>query len=179
MPLGEIGFRNLEIQEPGNDAVQALLVKLYRHLVLSLLASRQFEAAEAIVFSNITSAEQSAELLFVSKAAQGDMAGAGLAAAGWLALYPGEKADYQRLLISARTGNQDEANRIAAGFDQKEFGNQALLDLIFACMCGAAWDLSATPEFAAALTDSGLSWPPVSPITFPLNEGVAQIRTSN
>jgi TolB-like protein len=153
--------------------------KLYRALVLSLLASRQFEAAEAIVFSNITSAEQSAEMLFVSKAAQGDSAGAGLAAAAWLALYPGEKADYQRLLISARTGNQDEANRIAAGFDQKEFGNQALLDLIFACMCGAAWDLSATPEFAAELTESGLSWPPVSPITFPLNEGVAQIRTSN
>ena len=152
--------------------------KLYLRLVHSLLASAQFEAAEVVIRTEITNAEEAAELLFISKAAQGDGAAAALAGAAWLALHPGEYVDYQSLLIAARNGNRDEANRIAAAFDQKEFGNQALIDVIYTCMCGAPWDLSATPGLSAELARAGLSWPPVSPITFPLNEGVAQIRST-
>jgi hypothetical protein len=108
--------------------------------------------------------------MFLSKAAQGDRAAATLAGEAWLAHFANENVDYQQLLISAQSGNRQEANRIAAIFDQNKFGDQGLLDLLYQCMCGAPWELSATPNFAASYKESGLGWPPVSPITFPLKD---------
>jgi len=36
------------------------------------------------------------------------------------------------------------------------------------CACGASWELSATPNYAATIKAAGLPWPPASPINFPL-----------
>jgi hypothetical protein len=44
------------------------------------------------------------------------------------------------------------------------------MQAIYACTCGAPFDLEATPVFAGLLAESGLSWPPVSPIDFPLKD---------
>jgi hypothetical protein len=68
----------------------------------------------------------------------------------------------------AWAGDRDEANRRAARVDQYSFGSPALVTMLLWCRCGAPWDLSATPHFAADIEESGLPWPPVSPIHFPL-----------
>lgn len=38
------------------------------------------------------------------------------------------------------------------------------------CLCGAPFDLDATPTLAELLVASGLSWPPRKPFDFPLKE---------
>lgn len=144
--------------------------KLSRRLIHTMLASRQFESAEAIIQNDISDTKDAARMLFTSKAAQGDGTSAKLAGEAWLALYPGENVDWQNLLISAMTGNREAANRIAARFDQNEYGNLALIEMIIECKCGAPWELSATPNFAVKFKESGLKWPPVSPISFPLKD---------
>ncbi|MFQ6004862.1 MAG: hypothetical protein ACE5OQ_05095 [Woeseia sp.] len=65
-------------------------------------------------------------------------------------------------------GDQENANRIAAKVDAHSFGVVALATTILWCNCGAPWDLSATPNFAGLIADSGFTWPPHSPIRFPL-----------
>jgi len=52
--------------------------------------------------------------------------------------------------------------------DQHAFGSVALTLLTYWCACGAPWDITATPNFAAQIEESGLPWPPASPIRFPL-----------
>ena len=58
----------------------------------------------------------------------------------------------------------------AAEIDAKIFGPQALILNVYWCMCGAPFDLEATPNFAAKLEEAGLDWPPPSPIKWPLKD---------
>lgn len=44
-----------------------------------------------------------------------------------------------------------------------------IVDLVLDVI-GAPWDLEATPNLAALITDAGLDWPPASPINFPLKD---------
>ncbi len=73
-------------------------------------------------------------------------------------------------MLEASRGNRGEANRLAAAIDARTFGHVALLQAIYDCLCGAPFDLDATPAFAAMLADSGLAWPPATPFDFPLKE---------
>ena len=68
----------------------------------------------------------------------------------------------------AWSGDRKGANETAARMDSHAFGSPALSSMLLWCLCGAPWDLSATPNFAADLKAAGLPWPPVSPIKFPL-----------
>jgi len=72
--------------------------------------------------------------------------------------------------LAATRGNRNEANRLAARLDGRPFGYIPLMQSIYSCACGVLFDLEATPVFASMLQDSGLKWPPVSPITFPLKD---------
>jgi len=38
------------------------------------------------------------------------------------------------------------------------------------CLCGAAFDLDATPNFRARLEEAGWPWPPGKPIDYPLKD---------
>ena len=73
-------------------------------------------------------------------------------------------------IIYAWMGDRDNANRMAAEIDNHNFGSQALMLNIYWCACGAPWDLEVTPNFAANIEAAGMSWPPSSPIDFPLKE---------
>jgi hypothetical protein len=64
-------------------------------------------------------------------------------------------------------GDRAEANRRAAAIDAQPAGPFALSVLTADSLQGAPFDLEATPNFKARLAESGLSWPPVSPIAFP------------
>jgi len=70
----------------------------------------------------------------------------------------------------AWTGDRESANRRAAEIDSQPFGSQSLLLTTLLCVCGAPWDIEATPGFAAKIDEAGMSWPPASPITFPLKD---------
>jgi TolB-like protein len=73
-------------------------------------------------------------------------------------------------MMHAWLGNREEANRYAAKFDAHPHGNFSLALMIAWCVCGAPWDLEATPNFAAAVGQAGFNWPPASPIEFPLKD---------
>jgi len=68
---------------------------------------------------------------------------------------------------SALFGTREEANRMAAALDQRPAAGLPLALLVGLCMCGAPFDLDATPNFKARLAESGLPWPPARVMTFP------------
>jgi len=78
--------------------------------------------------------------------------------------------DQAVLVMMAAQGNRAESNRVASVIDSRPFGYLALLNAIHLCMCGAPFELDYTPHFADMLEDSGLIWPPLSPVTYPLKE---------
>lgn len=90
-----------------------------------------------------------------------------------------EEERYFNLIYKAWLGQSEQANELAAKVDQHVFGSPALLTVTLWCACGAPFDLSATPKLAADIAESGLSWPPPSPIRFPLKDQVAEIAVSS
>ena len=72
------------------------------------------------------------------------------------------------LMYHALMGDTGEANRVAREVDQHTFGPLSLILMTYWCQCGAPFDLEAAPNFAAMLEESGLHWPPLSPIDWPL-----------
>jgi len=74
------------------------------------------------------------------------------------------------IMVAAWGGYREEANRAAAAMDQHHFGSVALSQLSQWCACGLPFDLEATPNFAAKLEQSGLPWPPVSIMEYPLKD---------
>jgi TolB-like protein len=78
--------------------------------------------------------------------------------------------DELALRLEASRGNRNEANRLAAQIDGRPFGYIPLMQTVYSCACGAPFDLEFTPVFAGMLEESGLPWPPTSPIIFPLKD---------
>jgi len=54
--------------------------------------------------------------------------------------------------------------------DEHHFGSLTLTDVAQWCACGKPFDLEATPNFAAKLKASGLSWSPPSVMDYPLKD---------
>jgi TolB-like protein len=75
-----------------------------------------------------------------------------------------------RVTANAWLGERDTANEFAGRIDARELGYMGLLMSIYFCHCGAPFDLSATPDFAARLEASGLPWPPPQPLEYPLKD---------
>ncbi|MBS0438144.1 MAG: hypothetical protein JSS33_01915, partial [Proteobacteria bacterium] len=61
---------------------------------------------------------------------------------------------------AALFGDRAQANRHAALLDARPAGGLLLAIATGYCGCGAPFDLDATPNFKARLTESGLPWPP-------------------
>jgi hypothetical protein len=36
------------------------------------------------------------------------------------------------------------------------------------CQCGSPWELESTPNFAAKIKEANVTWPPTTPLSFPL-----------
>ncbi|WP_273455189.1 hypothetical protein [Nevskia ramosa] len=70
-------------------------------------------------------------------------------------------------VAAAVLGDRAEANRRAAALDAQPAGPFLLAVLGTDCLCGAPFDLDATPNFKARLAESGLHWPPPSVIAYP------------
>ena len=65
------------------------------------------------------------------------------------------------------TGNRAEANRLAAEIDARPAGGLVLAVIAADSLCGAPFDLEATPHFKALLAESGLPWPPAPAMKSP------------
>ena len=74
------------------------------------------------------------------------------------------------MLFHAWTGKRDDANRLAARFDTHPWGPWALWQVTHWCACGHPFDLEAAPNFARAIAESELPWPPDSGRTYPLKD---------
>ena len=70
--------------------------------------------------------------------------------------------------LLAWMGRRDEANAMAAGMDALPLGHYLLAEVVSHCYCGAPFDLESTPNFKARLAESGMQWPPGSPLKLPL-----------
>jgi hypothetical protein len=79
-----------------------------------------------------------------------------------------EAGDDTELMFAALRGDREAANHYAARIDSRPFGPMKLAQFVYMCLCGAPFDLEATPAFAASLEDARLLWPPPDTITFPL-----------
>jgi len=141
---------------------------LVRSLALALATQGNAEAAEELV-RNQTLRED--DLLF-SLATLAALAGDAEASQGYQEEYLGIQGpdDESALRLEAARGNRNQANYLAAQIDAREFGHVVLMQTIYSCLCGAPFDLEATPVFAGMLADSGLDWPPPKPVPFPLKD---------
>ncbi len=71
------------------------------------------------------------------------------------------------VIEAALTGDRVTANRIAGEIDARPGGGLILAVIASDSLCGAPFDLDATPNFKARVAESGLPWPPLSPLKFP------------
>ncbi len=78
------------------------------------------------------------------------------------------------LVAAALTGNRTEANRLAAQIDTQPGGGLVLAVVTTDYLCGAPFDLEATPNFKARLAESGLPWPPAPAMKIPLRAAELQ-----
>jgi len=141
---------------------------LSRHLAMALALRGRHDDAATTANSMIRNEDELLSVLSMLAAIRGDAEAAGKHQDRLLARYGPD--DMQALVLEAARGNRAEANRLAAGIDKRPFGHVVLLQAVYDCLCGAPFDLTATPTFAALLGDSGLAWPPTKPFDFPLKE---------
>ena len=73
-------------------------------------------------------------------------------------------------MVYAWAGLRDDANRVAARYDQHPWGPWVLWQAAHWCACGHPFDLEATPNFARLIEESELPWPPGSDRVYPLKD---------
>jgi len=136
--------------------------------ILALFAAGRAEDASQAASTRLQSESDMLITKFLLAAMNGDKA----AALRWQEQYLSKYGpnDRNSLIMEATQGNRNEANRLAGLIDRRPFGYMALMQTIYFCTCGAPFDLESTPVFAAMLAESGLPWPPVKPIHFPLKD---------
>ncbi len=139
---------------------------LIRSLAIAQAMQGDFAAAKTTI-RQLTIEEDDRLFGLATVAALG---GNARAAEGYSQQYLGQfgPQDEYALRLEAMRGNRNEANRLATQMDSRPFGYITLMQSIYDCACGAPFDLEAAPVFADMLKDSGLEWPPVSPVRFPL-----------
>ncbi|MGH8760194.1 MAG: hypothetical protein ACREVW_11890, partial [Burkholderiales bacterium] len=165
----------LEVARQGEQRAPGSWLGL--QMVSALVALGDFDAADQVATATFHNDEDIAITHMMVAAARGDRETAERMLEEFLA---GPLPDhYWGLIFSAWAGNRELANSSAATIDRHVFGSPALITIALWCTCGEPWDLQVTPKFAADIAESGLAWPPISPIRFPLKDQVAEIRTSN
>jgi adenylate cyclase len=137
-------------------------------MVSALVALGRFEEADTVITARFQNEISSLSGRMMIAAAQGDLNRMTRLFDLFEKSPDPYATDFWELSYAAWAGERDRANRIAARVDEHKFGSQALATILLWCLCGPAWDLEATPNFAEKIGQSGLAWPPSSPINFPL-----------
>jgi adenylate cyclase len=141
---------------------------LVADLAKGMIMKGQNEEARAELDTRIKSVEDAEHVMVQIAAALGDREQAETLFDDYLGSQ--REQPFNTLAMYAWTGDRENANRLAAEFDQQPFGHIALSISVLVCECGAPWDLTVTPVFAAKMAESGLNWPPPSPMTYPFKD---------
>jgi len=81
-----------------------------------------------------------------------------------------EVSDLEMIMIGAALGDRALANEHAARVDARVGGNLALAEVVKSCVCGAPFDLEATPNFKARIAEARFPWPPPTILRFPAKD---------
>ena len=156
----------VEIAQEGDRIAPGAWLNLA--LFRALLAKGDFKQAEAEIDSRFQTSEEVMTAQIMLAAAQGN---------SQLAInlfdefkQDPEASEFWDMIIYAWLGDRKNASLIAAEMDAHPYGPGSMSTLIYWCACGMPWDLESTPIFAQKVKESGLPWPPVSPIKFPLKD---------
>jgi hypothetical protein len=141
---------------------------LLRHFTLALALLGRVEEAERAAQSRIRAEDELLLTRSILSAIGGDATASREYENRYLARYGPN--DRESLVLAAARGDRSEANRLAGRIDARPFGHMLLLQAVYACLCGAPFDLESTPAFAALLADSGSRWPPERPFELPLKD---------
>jgi TolB-like protein/tetratricopeptide (TPR) repeat protein len=125
----------------------------------TLIESGRFDEAEVVIDTQVRSTEWVEALRVLMAAKRGDAAGVE-EALGALSFDP--DTQIFGVLFNAWSGRREDANRLAARYDAHPWGQWALWQATHWCACGHPFDLEAAPNFARAIEESGLPWPPAS-----------------
>jgi hypothetical protein len=77
------------------------------------------------------------------------------------------------VIEAALMGDRATANRLAAQIDAQPASALVLAVIVADSLCGAPFDLDATPHFKARLAESGLPWPPPAALKLPPRQAAA------
>ncbi len=78
--------------------------------------------------------------------------------------------DQSSMVVAAMIGDRERANEYAARIDARPGGAIVLNNAAYSCLCGAPFDLAATPNFALRLQQADVPWPPKTVIDFPAKD---------
>lgn len=179
-PLGFNGWRWLSLSQLWDGDIDAAIdtsqrgldlsshLRIAQQLFFAHLAAGRIDDAEQVITRHVRGQAPALALQHAIAAARGD----GKLVDELAARIYGLDASTSTGIIGAlaRMGEREEANRRAAEVDAHPFGHLRLMLVPGACYCGAPWDLEYTPNFAKLLDDAELSWPPASPINWPLKD---------
>jgi adenylate cyclase len=143
-------------------------IRVYQMLFFAYVAAGRFAEAEAVIDRHIHRYNQSLPLKVTLLAARGDAAGAEALLPDLLGL--GEDAIRPPIAQLAVTGMRREATALAARYDSLPYGHLVLMTIPTICRCGTPWDIEQTPNFAKLIEEASFSWPPLSPIEWPLKD---------
>ncbi len=156
----------VRIGEEAMTAIPTQFVELA--LVHAYVAAGRIEDAEALIGDSMQGDEFLNQARTFVAAAVGDAEEAGRLMEAVQAEYSDRKDIH--LAYLPQTGDRERANRLAAEIDRLPYGYMTLAGVPAICMCGAPWDIEATPNFARKIAEAGAPWPPASPINWPLKD---------
>jgi hypothetical protein len=135
--------------------------------VSSLVYAGRFEEAREIIDRESREERQQLSQLIALAAAQGDKE----AVQATLGRYePIAVRKSNLMVLLALAGERERVNEIAAEIDAAPFGYLALMRAVHTCLCGAPFELEATPQLAKRVEDTDFEWPPISPVEWPLKD---------
>ena len=138
-------------------------------LIRTLLAHEQYDEARQELADRVHEELAAEELGYLIAASEGNRAIVASQLQELKTAFP-DNAFFIRLVYAAWGGDKEEANRMAASIDQHRFGAATLVQIAQWCGCGTPWELDATPNFAAKLEESGLTWSPPTTMRLPLKD---------
>lgn len=160
--------RALELADRGLEVADIEGYGLQGGRLISLLALERYDEASASL-SGLSGSLNTSRLLGEAwlAAARGDREALDAVRAQMTSAQPGIANE---LILAARAGDRADATARAAAIDARPAGPAYLMVAIYYCLCGAPFDLDATPNLAARLEEAGLEWPPTRPMEWPLKE---------
>ena len=133
----------------------------------ALIEDGRYEEAETVIDTVVRDQNFAQVLRVLLAAKQGDRAASQRA----LADIDGNLDErFSALSVYAWVGQREDANRMAARYDERPWGPWLLWQVSHWCACGSPWDLEVTPNFARMIEVNEVPWPPVSGREYPLKD---------